>query len=468
MQPERDIEKLLRAYAKQRGADAEPPLVLHPATRRLLQGEVARRYGAQARVTQPRHAWWVRGWAKWAWGAAALVVLAVVALQFSSHRETKPMGVLAKRGEPAAPAGAVVDRDSFPLLARSEPPSALSRVTEEQSPAALREASVDQTRAQAERDKSIVRPGDDRAYRTMWSAQPGKAELGDVSASAVVVQAPATEHRPGAGPSQEAVLGTPGPEVPVLSVKEPTLAEASTPAASQPPSAQAESHLYLFSPEPMTAIEKPAWFALDSEAKPKVAPQAVTGDTWQAAGGIAILNQRFTQVSFADSRRAARVPSGTDLLLNSFQFEQRGAGVRIVDYDGSVYTGAVQILPASAAQTKAAQKPRAAAPSRDVARRTVGVLKAEERLAQQQAVQNYRFNVSGTNRTFNQPLIFDGILVGEPVTNQAPLPPVLGGVGTEIVGQAERQAPAVQWRVQGRARLADGKEVEVNAIPQAP
>src|SRR5207249_3027793 len=40
---ERKIEKLLRAYAQKRRADAGEPFALHPATRRLLQGEVARR-----------------------------------------------------------------------------------------------------------------------------------------------------------------------------------------------------------------------------------------------------------------------------------------------------------------------------------------------------------------------------------------------------------------------------------------
>ena len=42
MEPERKIEKLLRAYAKKRRAQAGDPLKLHPATRRLLQGEIAR------------------------------------------------------------------------------------------------------------------------------------------------------------------------------------------------------------------------------------------------------------------------------------------------------------------------------------------------------------------------------------------------------------------------------------------
>ena len=43
MEPERKIEKLLRAYAKKRQGDAGDPLKLHPAMRRQLQDEVARR-----------------------------------------------------------------------------------------------------------------------------------------------------------------------------------------------------------------------------------------------------------------------------------------------------------------------------------------------------------------------------------------------------------------------------------------
>ena len=44
MEPERNIEKRLRAFAKKRRADAGDPLKLHPATRRQLQAEVARRH----------------------------------------------------------------------------------------------------------------------------------------------------------------------------------------------------------------------------------------------------------------------------------------------------------------------------------------------------------------------------------------------------------------------------------------
>src|SRR6266404_235800 len=52
MEPERPIENLLRAWAKKRRDDAGAPLEMHPATRRLLQGEVARRFAKEPR--QPR------------------------------------------------------------------------------------------------------------------------------------------------------------------------------------------------------------------------------------------------------------------------------------------------------------------------------------------------------------------------------------------------------------------------------
>ena len=42
MEPERKIEKLLRAYAKKRRAEAGDSLKLHPANRRILQDEAAR------------------------------------------------------------------------------------------------------------------------------------------------------------------------------------------------------------------------------------------------------------------------------------------------------------------------------------------------------------------------------------------------------------------------------------------
>src|SRR5262245_36118440 len=45
LEPERPIEKLLRDCAKRRAEEARTDFEMHPATRKLLQSEVARHFG---------------------------------------------------------------------------------------------------------------------------------------------------------------------------------------------------------------------------------------------------------------------------------------------------------------------------------------------------------------------------------------------------------------------------------------
>src|SRR5689334_10854641 len=56
-EPERPIEKLLHAFAKERRESAKGPWPLHPATRKLLQGEVARRLGTGQKSRTPFMSW---------------------------------------------------------------------------------------------------------------------------------------------------------------------------------------------------------------------------------------------------------------------------------------------------------------------------------------------------------------------------------------------------------------------------
>src|SRR5437588_742172 len=76
MEPERPIEKLLRAWANKRRHDAGPPLDMHPATRRLLQGEVARKLGKNERQTKSFSTWFGAVWPRFAWGLGVFAVLA--------------------------------------------------------------------------------------------------------------------------------------------------------------------------------------------------------------------------------------------------------------------------------------------------------------------------------------------------------------------------------------------------------
>src|SRR5271165_5370498 len=77
-EPERPVEKLLRASAKERRDKAGGSWEIHPATRRLLQQEVARRFGPTAQPAQRRFDWLFGQ--KWLRPVGALAALAVVVI----------------------------------------------------------------------------------------------------------------------------------------------------------------------------------------------------------------------------------------------------------------------------------------------------------------------------------------------------------------------------------------------------
>src|SRR5436309_3974686 len=103
-EPERPIEKSLRACAQKRRADAGAPLELHPATRRLLQGEVARQFAKGQPERRAFSELLARLWPRFAWG---LVVLAGLAVAFSlmvpGGNKAKEEFALAKNNDRPAP-----------------------------------------------------------------------------------------------------------------------------------------------------------------------------------------------------------------------------------------------------------------------------------------------------------------------------------------------------------------------------
>lgn len=75
-EPNKKVEEALHAYARQRREDAGAPIELHPATRRILQGEVAKLKAAQPPERRPR---WHSVLLLWPRFAAAVGMLAVLA-----------------------------------------------------------------------------------------------------------------------------------------------------------------------------------------------------------------------------------------------------------------------------------------------------------------------------------------------------------------------------------------------------
>src|SRR6185436_13363007 len=97
MESERPIEKALRATAQKRRDEAGPPLELHPATRKLLQNEVARKYAASEQQTNSRTAWARWRWPRFALGVATAAVVVVLAAVFGLFKSDES-STFASRG----------------------------------------------------------------------------------------------------------------------------------------------------------------------------------------------------------------------------------------------------------------------------------------------------------------------------------------------------------------------------------
>src|SRR5206468_9153998 len=117
--------------------------------------------------------------------------------------------------------------------------------------------------------------------------------------------------------------------------------------------------------------------------------------------------QRFAQVrEYRTNFNSPPMPN----VLNSFQLEQNGRLIRVVDADGSIYDGAIEQPPTEeaarrgiAVQTAATDLKKNIEPE---AKRVEGLAAASaDEIA---ALQNVFFRVAGTNRTLNQLVVFEG------------------------------------------------------------
>jgi len=152
-------------------------------------------------------------------------------------------------------------------------------------------------------------------------------------------------------------------------------------------------------------------------------------------------------------------------VLQSFQVQQQGATICIVDADGSVYTGALHPsgesvrfdVPAARSEVPVALS-RALSADRTQA-------KAAAPAAGESAPAPFAFRVSGSNATLGQNVVFIGNFLPEPTTNQLGRSHLLGNVAA--TAQADRLL-LNNVRITGRAQLADGRELVIQAVPVAP
>ena len=529
MEPERKIEKLLRAYADKRRAEAGDPLTLHPANRRILQGEAARRAPAPA-PPEPGEGGLFQ--LLLAVSRRKLVfVLPVIVIAFlaflylpalnSAKREAQSIGAANHLKEIGAAARkyAEANKDMLPAtldavtnaLATSEvliDPATRKPFVYAGAGKKLDEVSSNTVLAYSPADEKgrAVLFGDGRVetatgtrFAELTNQKPLELARADKSARKQLAEAPpatvtvaqATPALPPPGPAKVELARTEDKfKADNLEANAPS---AAGPAARQPEVAKSQP---VATPAPIGAVsgsfggaEKTtsARSSLSANLPALADSDAVARDksfyrlTMQTnlISSVVTASQSFAQLGVSTAQNRFRnnvAPAQATRVLQSFQVQQNGDAISVVDDDGSVYDGTVQ--PETAAIRN--EPARMETPPGAVALRQNRDRAGQAIENQQQAAQNYSFRVAGMNRTLKQNVVFTGNFLANNAapqmvqTNYAFDRAAGGGAGGGGAGESRSQQAAANasqqaWlsnsRIVGTAVVASTNQIEVNAVP---
>jgi hypothetical protein len=433
MESERKIEKLLRAYAKNRRSQAGDPLKLHPATRRLLQAEVARRKSMlesdEASITLWelfRQRWAVLvGFAVIIFFGAALFLPTLSTAKFKAQK-ISAMNNLKQIGA-AAQMTANENYGSLP-------------------------ASLDSLTNDLGSDKVLTDPETGKPFVYIAAGE----KLEQLSSNSVLAYS-------SAGKRGHAVLFADGR---VEVVNDLRLAELTNRGLSRLVAADNSASRQL--------AEAPADIKKDNGV--------ITVGGMLAGKAVSApptLNQPASSVQFASNvaqnsfKNTVALDRATPVLAN-FQVQQNGNAIRVVDADGSVYDGSLQ-PESAAAQNISVQTVIPASAGAGQAQIAIAQQKTIAARDELQTAQNYLFRVTGMNQTLKQKVVFAGnlLVMASAMTNAQQI--LHGNSGVSISGYGgssqssfTNQLPWSNSRIAGTAVIADTTNIEINAVPLSP
>jgi len=539
MEPERKIEKLLRAYAEKRRAEAGDPLKLHPANRRVLQSEAGRR--ARTKATPGN------GPGEGSLFALLLAVfrrrlvfaLCIVAIAFLGVSMLLPALNSAKQRAQSLSAAINLKEIGMATRRYAEDnkdvlPASLNDVTNALgSERVLFDPATGKPFVYAGGGKKLdglqsntvlAYSLDDKKSHVVLFAD-GRVETVTGARFAVLTNQRTVELALADKSTRERLAETPPPAAPVATVapalpppgpertkialaKEKINAgdlgmkvtSAGEPASRQPELAESEPRKSepTATPAPMGAgtasfggVEQAT--AVNGSISGKL-PAAENSDAlaqnqsfyrlqMQTNSGQFDLttSQNFVQAGVSSVQNLFKnyaVSAHATPVLQSFQVQQNGNLISVVDRDGSVYHGSAQPGTAMVRNEPASVDtfaPPGALPQ-------VQAKAGQPAENQQQAAQNYFFRVAGVNRTLQQNVVFTGNFM---VNNSAPQTPQTsnyfggtgggGGGGGGTAGQIQ-QAAANQSqqnmlsnsRIVGTAVIDRTNQIEINAVPVTP
>ena len=484
MEPERKIEKLLHAYAKKRRSDAGDPLKLHPATRRLLQGEVARRTPKTDADEEASVTLWELFRQRWALLAGFAVVVFFGAALFlpalsSSKKKAQAVTTMNNLKQLGVAAQMAADENhgrlpvSFDLLT-NELVSEKVLTDPESGKPFIYVAGGEKLDGLSSNDVLAYSPMDKKGHAVLFAdgrveVVPGArlAELTNRGLPQLVA----------ANDSVNRQL----PEVPAM----PKDAEGNTVAAptisGQPKSETDRSDIKLSEPGAVTATTGTLALNAPAAAPPAVdqltkAPGAAGSDFKIPTGSVQFATAAAQNSNVQNSYKNTIAPTKASAVLANFQVQQNGNAIRVVDADGSVYDGALQ--PENVvAQTEQVSAGTVSTPAG--APTGVDRQKAVPTRDEPQMTQNYFFRVSGTNLTLKQNVVFAGNLLANSIASANGQQANNrngnfggggggGGVGGQLQSAITNQLPWSNSRIAGTAVVSDTNNIEINAVPQSP
>jgi hypothetical protein len=502
-EPERPIEKLLRACAKKRSDEVGAPFDLHPATRRLLQGEVARKLARRAPKSDLELGFFARMWPRLAWGAAIFAVLAVVVwiIAPGSSRESRRFDLAKNEAQSEA---TLAERLPKPSAAVPAP------LPVQPAPTTRETHAVDLDAASGGKDKAVEEAALTKLQRAN-GPMPAKTDYAMEEKRTLAAASDATGNGKNrevnriSPPSQPAANSiTPEPAeafrrryglapavpAPAASPAEAPAAPAMPPATTLADSAAAgratatdqnlrkskeEAPTPGRQPVPASAAYAPSLGGEALKLRKDSLKEAVevSGERGEAQGFTQV--QRFARAqvqadSAVDGRQLRAATSEAEaapsqLVLMSFRVEQRDREMQIIDADGSVYSGFAQPDAQSDRRGIAASTRALKAPTDQSASSPLSL-----KQAQASAAQGYSFRVAGTNRTLGQKVIFTGKLSALTNLTSLRMQMITNSLSGASALSSDRLGSLLPLhsRITGRLSIGGGKEVEIQAVPVSP
>jgi len=190
----------------------------------------------------------------------------------------------------------------------------------------------------------------------------------------------------------------------------------------------------------------------DSKTKSDTIAAAAPPVAQRSSDGSLGMTQQFSQQSLVQSFRNNAQVSRAANVLNTFQVQQEGNDIRVLDADGSTYIGKIE------QSAKSAEVDSRVTARRDAAKEAPRYAAKATHEAVSAATQSY-FRATGFNVSLKKTLVFEGNYA----TPVAQRPAMAKANDTEPSEQNRDRA-----RIVGRVRVNGEAPVEVDAVAETP